>query len=554
MRKVAAGAVVIGLALAACPDQSADTGDAAADAPFESVELAVTGPAGLLAGTLTTPASGCPCPTAILIPGVGAHDRDYTLWGLPRFRVLAEHLARHGIASLRYDERGVGASTANPAGATSADFAADVRAWIDALRARAAGPDPAGAGPAGAPDPGHGPAVDPDRIGLIGHSEGGTVAGLAAAGADDVAFVVLLASPGLSGREYNLQYEASMARAAGAGEAAIAERRAFQARVLDAVLEACDSADAARRLRAIYGEATPDVPPDRLERGIRRLTSPWFRFSVAHDPARTLRAVDAPVLAVFGERDRQVPPEGNLEAMAAVVGAGEVGAGESRVVVLPGLNHFLQPAETGAAAEYPGIEEAWAPALLDLVTGWIRANAGAQPARSCTVLHVSGDGYVLGGSNEDWSDPATRFWLIPAADGRHGWIKFGFAGGFPQGGMNDEGLFWDATGVPYLAMPVSEANKRRYEGPLMEKVITEAGTVAEARAILDDWYCDDQYRALYLVGDAAGESMVVEGDTILAGTGAWQVAPTSGHPNPGWAATPARGTRPPSRSWPAPIR
>ena len=148
---------------------------------------------------------------------------------------------------------------------------------------------------------------------------------------------------------------------------------------------------------------------------------------------------------------------------------------------------------------------------------------GLQPYGSCTVFHVAGDGEVLGGNNEDWSDPNTRFWIIPGTAENNGWIKFGYAGGYPQGGMNEAGLFWDATASPYLPMPHSEANKTRYDGPLMEKVMREAGSLDEASGIFGDYYCEDQYRAQYLVGDSAGASMIVEGDEILMKQGPFQV-------------------------------
>jgi hypothetical protein len=325
-----------------------------------SMDLSVARPSGVLAATLTWPAYGCPCPAAVLIPGVGAHDRDYTLWGHARFRVLAEYLAGQGIATLRYDERGVGASTADPAGRTSADYAGDVLALVQALRSR--------------PD-----VVDAKRIGLIGHSEGGTIASLAAAASDDVAFVVMLATPGLPGRAYNLQYEESMSRAMGLPEPAIAERRAFQARVLDAILEAPDSAAAVSRLRSLYEASMPDIPPEQLERGLERLTSPWFRFSLAHDPTGTLRRVKVPVLAVFGELDRQVPPAGNREALESVL---DVASGVDRVVVLPRLNHFLQTAETGAPEEYPRLEATLAPSALELIGDWILRASRDRPERA----------------------------------------------------------------------------------------------------------------------------------------------------------------------------
>jgi len=363
--------VVVSLLAAACSSEGARTGAEGSDATRErpasqldeavrghrSADLTVDRSQGVLAATLTWPVEGCPCPAAVLIPGVGAHDRDYTLWGHARFRVLAEYLAGQGIATLRYDERGVGGSTADPTGRTSADYAGDVLALVEALRSRPA-------------------VVDANRIGLVGHSEGGTIASLAATRSDDAAFIVMLATPGLPGRAYNLQYEESMSRAMGLPEPAIAERRVFQARVLDAIIDAPDSAAAARRLRSLYEASMPDIPRDQLERGLRRLTSPWFRFSLAHDPAETLRNVKVPVLAVFGELDRQVPPDGNREALEAAL---DVASGVNRVVVLPGLNHFLQTAETGAPDEYTRLEETLAPSALELIGEWIRRNGFARP-------------------------------------------------------------------------------------------------------------------------------------------------------------------------------
>jgi len=150
-------------------------------------------------------------------------------------------------------------------------------------------------------------------------------------------------------------------------------------------------------------------------------------------------------------------------------------------------------------------------------------STGGGSERHCTVIHAAEGDVVLGASNEDWEDPLTRLWIIPGQNGGDGWIKFGFAGGFPQAGMNDEGLFWDATGSPLLAMPMSQANKTFFDGPLMVKVMEEAGSVEEAREIFGGYYCEDQYRAQYLVGDALGASMIVEGDSILTKKGRSQV-------------------------------
>jgi len=186
------------------------------------------------------------------------------------------------------------------------------------------------------------------------------------------------------------------------------------------------------------------------------------------------------------------------------------------VFSLAGLGAFL-----GCSRESP--RETQTSSALDVFLRWVHTPSGPNPVRFCTVIHAAEGDVVLGASNEDWGDPLTRLWIIPGQSGSRGWIKFGFAGGFPQAGMNDEGLFWDATGSPYLAMPLSEANKTFFDGPLMVKVMEEAGSVEEAREIFGAYYSEDQYRAQYLVGDASGASMIVEGDSILTKEGRFQV-------------------------------
>ena len=150
----------------------------------------------------------------------------------------------------------------------------------------------------------------------------------------------------------------------------------------------------------------------------------------------------------------------------------------------------------------------------------------------CTVFFATDGVIVLGGNNEDWSDPNTKFWFIPSTEVKHGWIKFGFASGYPQGGMNDQGLFWDATACSYLEMPYSEANKEKFNGSLMQKVMEECSTVEEARLVFQNYYCDDQYRAQYLIGDRIGNSIIVEGDSIISNNSNYQVMTNFYHSHP----------------------
>lgn len=302
-----------------------------------------------LAGTLTWPREGWPCPAVLLISGGGAQDRDGVLMGHRPFWVLADYLTRRGIAVLRVDDRGMGASGCDLSQATSEDFAQDALAGVEFLKNR--------------------PEIDPHRIGLIGHSEGGIVASLAAARSSDVAFIVMLAGPGLPGDEYNYQFEASMNRALGRSEEAIASIIAVQRRIFAVLKEEEDTEAARARLQQILRELDPPMPEPLIEGNLRRYLSPWFRYSITHDPGETLKKVKCPVLALFGEKDLQVLPEGNLDRVKKALKSGR--NPDYRVELLPGLNHLFQTARTGAPSEYAQIEETIAPKALELIATWI---------------------------------------------------------------------------------------------------------------------------------------------------------------------------------------
>jgi hypothetical protein len=142
---------------------------------------------------------------------------------------------------------------------------------------------------------------------------------------------------------------------------------------------------------------------------------------------------------------------------------------------------------------------------------------------SCTIFYIAKGHIILAGNNEDWKDPLPEMSFYPAEDGKHGWIKFGWGSGFPQGGMNDHGLFWDGSSVAYLGMPYSEENKELYSGPIMQMIIEECKNIEEALEVFSAYYCQDQYNAQYLVGDSSGYSIIVEGDSIISKEGDYQL-------------------------------
>lgn len=155
-----------------------------------------------------------------------------------------------------------------------------------------------------------------------------------------------------------------------------------------------------------------------------------------------------------------------------------------------------------------------------------------ENVHSCTIFYITDGKKVYAGNNEDWEDPATRMWIIPSANGKNGWIKFGFANGYPQGGVNEKGVFWDGTANAFLAMPESEENKVIYQGNIMQKVLEECGSIQETLSVFSKYYCQDQYHAQYLVGDDSGNSIIVEGDYILHKDSSYQVLTNFYHSHP----------------------
>ena len=337
--------------------------------PYKSEEVAYENKsAGVrLAGTLTMPMTGGPFPAVILITGSGQQDRDVTIFGHRPFMVLADYLTRRGLAVLRVDDRGIGGSTGDAASSTSADFAGDVRAGLAYLLSRKE--------------------IDARRIGLLGHSEGGLIAPMVAVQNKDVAFIVLMAGPGVPGDEIlTLQAELIM-RAGGANEATIAREIGLQRKLLDLVKTVKDDASLTKQAQAMLRDYLAKLSEeerkgigdaDAFIRGqVNALLSPWIRFFLAYDPRPTLRQVACPVLAITGEKDLQVDYRQNLPAIEAALKEG--GNEDHKVMSLPGLNHLFQTCQTGSPAEYGAIEETMAPQALKVMGDWIMNHVGMQP-------------------------------------------------------------------------------------------------------------------------------------------------------------------------------
>ena len=327
--------------------------------PYDAQEVSYENKAAgvKFAGTLTLPRNGAPHVAVLLITGSGPQDRDEAIAGHKPFLVLADYLTRRGIAVLRVDDRGVGGSTGGAG--TTEDFVDDALAGVAFLKSRKE--------------------IDPRRIGLIGHSEGGMIAPLAAARSADVAFIVMLAGPGVTGAKIIAAQSYAVPKASGASEEGAAMNRDVAMLMVDSVLRENDPAAARKRfeerlatLMSGWSDAQRNLVNTmrpQLQAQMKTLADPWFRTFLSLDPKPALMKVQVPVLALNGELDTQVPAQQNLPAIEEALKAG--GNKDFTVTKLAGLNHLFQKAKTGSPAEYGQIQETIAPAALDAIGEWI---------------------------------------------------------------------------------------------------------------------------------------------------------------------------------------
>ena len=328
--------------------------------PYLAEDVTYPNPDGghTMAGTFTRPADGGPFPAVILISGSGPQNRDGAALGHSPFLVLADHLTRRGIAVLRYDDRGVGGSTGDFGTATSQDFATDALAAVAYLKGR--------------------DDVDPGRIGLAGHSEGGVIAPMVAVESPDVSYIVLMAAPGVRGETLAYAQTELIARAGGVSEETIAEIQETSRAVFEVLKSESDLERAGEAIAAVFQASGTEVRGQdgiTVEQLMTSLASDaWLRFFLAYEPAEMIEQVTVPVLAIHGEKDLQVPHEENLREIEAALQRG----GNTRYEIhsFPDLNHLFQNSETGAPSEYQAIEETWSVEVMEVIADWILKTVG----------------------------------------------------------------------------------------------------------------------------------------------------------------------------------
>lgn len=304
--------------------------------PYKTEEVSFTNGTAVLKGTLTLPeGAGRQTPVLVMVSGSGLQDRDETLFEHKPFAVIADAFAKAGIATLRYDDRGFGESTGDIVNMTEEDLKNDALAGITLLRERF------------------------DHVGVIGHSEGGSIA-IMLASEKKADFIISLAGMVVSGKE-TLLYQNRVGLASRDYPQETADRlNALLGKAFDAVLA---------------GQPAPSAEglPEELKQGydaiVSQVRTPYFSSFVAMDLRSRLGDIECPVLAFNGTKDQQVECEANIEALRS----GLKNAKSVRLEKMESVNHLQQTCETGGAEEYMEIEETISPKEIEIMVEWIKS-------------------------------------------------------------------------------------------------------------------------------------------------------------------------------------
>jgi len=291
-----------------------------------------------LEGTLTLPEAPRPCPAVVMIVGSGLVDRDENHKKLPIdvMRQLAVRFAQDGIASLRYDKRGVGASDGDFWTAGLSDNVDDAAAAVACLRSQ--------------------PGVDPERVFVLGHSEGATICIQLAGAHEPVAGAILLAGVGRHGEEALLWQ----------GEQVVPGMTGFNKWLIGAL-----HVDIRKSQQKAFAKIAKSTKDSYRVQGIRKINAKWMREFLAYDPAEDLARIEVPVLAITGSKDIQVDPA-DLDIMAGLVSS------EFEPHVVPDLTHLLR----ADSSPIPSIntyreqlKDPVDPRVIGLVTDWLARHA-----------------------------------------------------------------------------------------------------------------------------------------------------------------------------------
>lgn len=308
---------------------------------FQNPEADVT-----LAGTLTLPRNfSKSTPLVVMVSGSGLQNRDEEIFYHKPFAVLADYLARHGVASLRYDDRGYGESTGNGSVATTADFASDASAAVNFLKGK----------------------FKHNKIGLLGHSEGGQIAFmLASKSKSPLDFIVTLGAPAMRGDSLLAEQSVVYLRSAGMDSVAAADYRKAVLKLYD--IMKTQGIEAAKKSIPSICPGWDFLPQYKaMKTNLEAITenmNPWILYSIAYSPQNDIQNIHCPALVLYGTRDTQVPPDFNAPLV-------EKYNPRAQVKLFENLNHLMQHCATGAVMEYGKIEETISPEVMEEITRFV---------------------------------------------------------------------------------------------------------------------------------------------------------------------------------------
>lgn len=319
--------------------------------PYNTEEVTFTNSADSITfgGTLSTPGLDPIKYVFVLISGSGQQNRDSEIFGHKPFLVLSDYLARNGIATLRFDDRGIGKSGGNPALSTTKDYAKDVISALRYLKGRKE--------------------FSNSKFGLIGHSEGGLIAPLVASSTDLADLMILLAAPAQRGKDVILKQQRMIASAAGVTKEELDKYEMTSSKLFELVEENKENPELYNLVYQFMQRESQGEEKPAIEAQARSLVNPWMLEFLFYNPVPALKNCTIPALAINGEMDLQVDPE-NLEIIKNSYGD------KNKISILrePGLNHLLQPSDSGSPAEYAKIDTTISDEILKSIVNWIIHN------------------------------------------------------------------------------------------------------------------------------------------------------------------------------------
>ena len=329
--------------------------------PYKEEEVSIVNNDIVLGGSLTIPKGKGPFPAVILITGSGAQNRNESTYGFHIFKVIADYLTRNGVAVLRLDDRGIGKSTGDFSKATTLDFASDIEKAFEYLKLNKN--------------------INPSKIGLLGHSEGGLVAPIVANKYSDVAFVISMAGPAITGEDILLLQTRLIMEAENISDSLI-NKAVYTNSLLYYAVKTGRDWDKVDSILALQVKSELDSTPLnkkalikdeakyinlRVKNIEKNVLSDWFKFFLSYDPKPALSNLNCPALLLYGGKDLQVPATENIKSAELAFADKQ----NKTIKLYPTANHLFQNANTGSVSEYAKLDPKFVDGFLEDILKFI---------------------------------------------------------------------------------------------------------------------------------------------------------------------------------------